>query len=65
MKTYKNHNARNAVKAAQVTNHIIARKKEGAEHDEAKSEAYTIYDIKKGRKIILKHFKFGTQKGKL
>jgi len=29
MKTYKTYQARNAVKAAQVTNHIIAQKKLG------------------------------------
>ena len=40
MKTYKTYNARNAVKAAEVTNHIIARKKEGVTHEEAKAEAY-------------------------
>lgn len=46
MKQYANHHARNAVKAAQVTNHIKARKKLGMSHDEAKAEAYVIYKIK-------------------
>ena len=46
MKQYANHHARNAVNAAQVTNHIKARKKLGMSHDEAKAEAYVIYNIK-------------------
>jgi len=46
MKTYSNHHARNAVKAAQVTNHIKARNKLGMSHDEAKAEAHEIYNIK-------------------
>ena len=40
MKTYATPNARNAVKAAQVTNHIKAGKKVGLTHAEAKAEAY-------------------------
>jgi hypothetical protein len=47
MKHYSNHHARNAVKAAQVTNHIKAQKKIGVSHEEAKAEAYEIYNIKK------------------
>ena len=46
MKTYKTYQARNAVKAAQVTNHIKAAKKNGVSHLEAKAEAYRIYSIK-------------------
>ena len=53
MKEYKTYQARNAVKAALVTNHIKARKKQGVSHLDAKIEAYVKYDIKKG-KIILK-----------
>jgi hypothetical protein len=45
MKTYKTYNARNAVKAAEVTNHIKARKKEGVSHEEAKAEAYRLFKI--------------------
>ena len=59
MKTYSNHHARNAVKAAEVTNHIIARKKEGVSHEDAKAEAYYIYNIKEGKKILVKKFQFG------
>ena len=47
MKTYKTYQARNAVKAAQVTNHIIAAKKLGQTHSDAKAEAYRLYNIKK------------------
>ena len=54
MKTYATPNARNAVKAAQVTNHIKAGKKVGLTHAEAKAEAYRLYQIKKGQAIILK-----------
>ena len=57
MKTYATHNARNAVKAAQVTNHIIARKKVGVSHAKAKAEAYRIYEIKKGVPIIEAYWK--------
>tara|TARA_R110000824_G_scaffold8908_2_gene40444 strand:+ start:810 stop:989 length:180 start_codon:yes stop_codon:yes gene_type:complete len=56
MKTYKTYQARNAVKAAEVTNHIIAQKKLGVSHDKAKAEAYRQYRIKKGQAIVLKHF---------
>ena len=54
MKTYATPNARNAVKAAQVTNHIKAGKKVGLTHEEAKADAYRLYQIKKGQAIILK-----------
>ena len=54
MKTYATQNARNAVKAAQVTNHIKAGKKIGLTHEEAKADAYRLYQIKKGQAIILK-----------
>ena len=60
MKNYNTYQAKNAVKAAQVTNHIESRKAQGVEHNEAKTEAYYIYNIKKGKKIILKSFKYGT-----
>ena len=53
MKTYKTYNARNAVKAAQVTNHIKAAKKNGVSHLEAKAEAYRIYSIKAAVPSIL------------
>jgi len=56
MKTYKTYQARNAVKAAQVTNHIIAAKKLGQEHNEAKAEAYRLYNIKQAIPILKKHF---------
>ncbi len=56
MKTYKTYQARNAVKAAQVTNHIIAAKKLGETHSEAKAEAYRLYNIKAGIPILRKHF---------
>jgi len=55
-KTYKTYQARNAVKAAQVTNHIIAAKKLGETHSEAKAEAYRLYNIKKAIPILRKHF---------
>ena len=55
-KTYRTYNARNAVKAAQVTNHIIAAKKLGQTHSEAKAEAYRLYNIKKGVPILRKYF---------
>jgi G3E family GTPase len=57
MKTYKTYQARNAVKAAEVTNHIIARKKEGVSHEEAKAEAYRIYKIKAAEPILSFSFK--------
>ena len=57
MKTYKTYQARNAVKAAEVTNHIIARKKEGVSHEEAKAEAYRIYRIKAAMPILRKQFR--------
>ena len=57
MKTYKTYQARNAVKAAEVTNHIKARKKEGASHEEAKAEAYRIYKIKAALPILSFSFK--------
>ena len=56
MKTYKTYQARNAVKAAQVTNHIIAAKKLGETHSNAKAEAYRLYNIKKAIPILKKHF---------
>ena len=52
MKTYKTHNARNAVKAAQVTNYIKAAKKNGVGHITAKAEAYRVYNIKAGVPLI-------------
>ena len=57
MKTYKTYQARNAVKAAEVTIHIIARKKEGVTHEEAKAEAYRIYKIKAAEPILSFSFK--------
>lgn len=51
-KTYKTYQARNAVKAAQVTNHIIAHKKLGVSHIDAKAEAYRVYNIKAGVPLI-------------
>ena len=56
MKEYKTYQARNAVKAALVTNHIIAQKKLGVSHSEAKAEAYRLYNIKAGLPILRKHF---------
>ena len=55
-KTYRTYNARNAVKAAQVTNHIIAAKKLGESHSDAKAEAYRLYNIKQAIPILKKHF---------
>ena len=52
MKTYKTYQARNAVKAAQVTNHIKAAKKNGVGHINAKAEAYRVYNIKAGIPLI-------------
>ena len=57
MKTYKTYQARNAVKAAEVTNHIKARKKEGASHEEAKAEAYRLYKIKAALPILKNSFR--------
>ncbi len=62
MKTYKTYNARNAVKAAEVTNHIKARKKEGVSHEEAKAEAYRLYKIKAALPILRIQFE-AVQKG--
>ena len=56
MKTYKTYQARNAVKAAQVTNHIKASKKVGVDHNTAKAEAYRIHAIKKALPVLLKYF---------
>ena len=56
MNDYKTYQARNAVKAAQVTNHIKARKKEGVSHEEAKAEAYRIYQIKAALPILRRKF---------
>jgi len=56
MNDYKTYQARNAVKAAQVTNHIKARKKEGISHEEAKAEAYRIYQIKAALPILRRKF---------
>ena len=52
MKTYNTYQARNAVKAAEVTNHIIAQKKLGVSHEAAKAEAYRIYQIKAAQPIL-------------
>ena len=57
MKTYNTYQARNAVKAAQVTNHIKAAKKNGVSHIDAKAEAYRIYNIKAGVPFILQGLK--------
>ena len=57
MKTYKTYQARNAVKAALVTNYIKAQKKLGVDHNEAKAEAYRIYNIKAGLPYILNGLK--------
>tara|TARA_Y100000590_G_scaffold147747_1_gene169686 strand:+ start:7231 stop:7407 length:177 start_codon:yes stop_codon:yes gene_type:complete len=56
MKTYKTYQARNAVKAAQVTNHIIAEKKNGVTHEQAKAEAYRLYNIKAALPVLIRHF---------
>ena len=55
MKTYATYNARNAVKAAQVTNHIIAQKKLGVSHAKAKAQAYRLYTIKAALPILESH----------
>jgi len=52
MKTYKTYQARNAVKAAEVTNHIKAQKKLGVTHEKAKAEAYRLYQIKAAMPIL-------------
>ena len=57
MKTYKTYQARNAVKAALVTNYIKAQKKLGVDHNVAKAEAYRIYNIKAGLPYILNGLK--------
>ena len=56
MKTYKTYQARNAVKAALVTNHIKAQKKLGVSHADAKAEAYRLYNIKAGLPILRRYF---------
>ena len=56
MKTYKTYQARNAVKAAQVTNHIKACKKLGIPHAKAKAEAYRLYGIKAALPILKRRF---------
>lgn len=57
MKTYATYQAKNAVKAAQVTNHIIAMKKVGVAHAKAKAEAYRMYEIKAALPIIEQYWK--------
>ena len=56
MKTYKTYQARNAVKAAEVTNHIKACKKLGIPHAKAKAEAYRLYSIKAALPILKRRF---------
>ena len=56
MKTYNTYQARNAVKAALVTNHIKAGKKQGQTHGEAKAEAYRLHNIKAALPILKQHF---------
>ena len=67
MKTYKTYQARNAVKAALVTNHIKARKKVGITHGKAKAEAYQIHGIKAALPILRGHFEefFSIQKASI
>ena len=55
-KTYLTYQARNAVKAAQVTNHIKSQKKVGVPHNVAKAEAYGLYNIKKARPILVRYW---------
>ena len=55
MKTYNTYQARNAVKAAQVTNHIIAQKNLGVAHETAKAEAYRLFQIKAALPILVRH----------
>ena len=45
------------MKAAEVTNHIKARKKEGVSHEEAKAEAYRLYKIKAALPILKNSFR--------
>lgn len=47
MKHYKTYQARNAAKAAQVTNYIKKAKKTGKTHQEAKNEAHALFNIKR------------------
>ena len=56
MKTYKTYQARNAVKAAEVTNYIKAGKKAGLSPARLKAEAYRLFNIKAGRPILASHF---------
>jgi|TARA_Y100000310_G_C20533938_1_gene739889 hypothetical protein len=56
MKEYKTYNARNAVKAALVTNYIKAAKKRGETHNAAKAEAYRLHSIKAALPILKGHF---------
>ena len=46
MKTYKTYQARNAVKAAQVTNHIKAAKKNGVSHLDATGGEHELTDAR-------------------
>ena len=55
-KTYGTYQARNAVKAAQVTNHIKAQKKLGVAHEDAKAEAYRLFNIKAALPNLTRHF---------
>jgi|TARA_R110002110_G_scaffold204871_1_gene416335 hypothetical protein len=55
-KTYGTYQAQNAVKAAQVTNHIKAGKKAGLSHEDAKAEAYRVFNIKAALPILTRHF---------
>ena len=57
MKVYNTYQARNAVKAAQVTNHIKAEKKNGISHEDAKAEAYRLFNIKAAKPILLNYWK--------
>jgi len=43
---FQNHHARNAQKAALVTNYIKRRKRQGISHDAAKAEAHDLFGIK-------------------
>ena len=56
--TYKTYQARNAVKAALVTNHIKAGKKLGQTHGDAKAEAYRLHNIKAALPILEQHFSY-------
>ena len=55
-KPYKPYQARNAVFAALVTNHIKARKKLGVSHARAKAEAYRLFSIKAALPILKTFF---------